>query len=140
MLIVGAAGRDFHSFGVAFRDKPAYEVVAYTAAQIPSIEGRTYPAELAGKLCPEGVPIYPENQLDALIEDLVVDQVVFAYSDVPHEYVMDPASRVVAAKRFGAAEIVDPRPTRWVPSRRPLAKYPDTGPVLPAMGYGSERV
>ena len=97
LLIMGAAGRDFHNFNVAFRDNPAYQVVAYTAAQIPNIEGRTYPPELAGKLYPEGIPIYAEGQLDVLIRDLAVDQVIFAYSDVPHEYVMHKASEVVAA-------------------------------------------
>jgi len=97
LLIMGAAGRDFHNFNVAFRDNPAYQVVAYTAAQIPNIEGRIYPPELAGKLYPEGIPIYAEDQLDVLIRDLAVDQVIFAYSDVPHEYVMHKASEVVAA-------------------------------------------
>jgi predicted GTPase len=97
LLIMGAAGRDFHNFNVAFRNDPAYEVVAYTAAQIPNIEGRTYPSELAGKLYPEGIPIYAERQLDVLIRDLAVDQVIFAYSDVSHEHVMHKASEVVAA-------------------------------------------
>jgi len=94
---MGAAGRDFHNFNVCFRDNPAYEVVAFTATQIPNIEGRTYPLELAGKLYPAGIPIYPESELDALIHGLDVDQVVFAYSDVPHEYVMHKASQVLAA-------------------------------------------
>jgi len=97
VLIMGAAGRDFHNFNVYFRDNPAYEVVAYTATQIPNIEGRTYPPELAGNLYPAGIPIFPESQLDALIQELDVDQVVFAYSDVPHEYVMHKASQVLAA-------------------------------------------
>ena len=96
ILIMGAAGRDFHNFNVCFRDNPAYEVVAYTATQIPNIEGRTYPPELAGKLYSEGIPIYPETELTALIRNLGVDQVVFAYSDVPHEYVMHKASQVLA--------------------------------------------
>jgi predicted GTPase len=96
-LIMGAAGRDFHNFNVYFRDNPAYQVVAFTATQIPDIEGRTYPAELAGSLYPAGIPIYAENDLVALIREQQVDQVVFAYSDVPHEYVMHHASTVLAA-------------------------------------------
>ena len=96
-LIMGAAGRDFHNFNVYFRDNPAYEVVAYTATQIPNIEGRTYPPELAGELYPAGIPIYPESELNTLIRELNVDQVIFAYSDVPHEYVMHKASQVLAA-------------------------------------------
>jgi len=96
-LIMGAAGRDFHNFNVFFRDNPDYEVVAFTATQIPNIEGRKYPAELAGKLYPNGIAIYPESDLLKLIDELRVDQVVFAYSDVPHEYVMHKASTVLAA-------------------------------------------
>ncbi|MEW6092661.1 MAG: GTPase, partial [Chloroflexota bacterium] len=96
-LIMGAAGRDFHNFNVAFRDNPDYEVVAFTATQIPDIEGRTYPAQLAGKNYPQGIPIHAEADLLKLIQDLKVDQVVFAYSDVPHEYVMHKASMVLAA-------------------------------------------
>ena len=95
-LIMGAAGRDFHNFNVYFRDNDAYEVVAFTATQIPNIEGRVYPASLAGKLYPEGVPIYPEEKLEDLIREHQIDQVVFAYSDVSHEYVMHLASRVIA--------------------------------------------
>ncbi len=97
VLIMGAAGRDFHNFNVYFRENPAYEVVAYTATQIPNIEGRTYPPELSGSLYPAGVPIHPESELSNLITDLAVDQVVFAYSDVSHEYVMHKASQVLAA-------------------------------------------
>lgn len=97
VLIMGAAGRDFHNFNVCFRNNPLYEVVAFTATQIPNIEGRTYPPELAGKLYPAGIPIYPEEELDTLIRTLDIDQVVFAYSDVPHEYVMHRASQVLAA-------------------------------------------
>ncbi len=96
-LIMGAAGRDFHNFNVFFRDNPDYEVVAFTATQIPNIEGRTYPPELAGKQYPQGIPIYPESELSRLIKELKVDQVVFAYSDVSHEYVMHKASEVIAA-------------------------------------------
>ncbi len=96
-LIMGAAGRDFHNFNVFFRDNPDYEVAAFTAAQIPDIEGRTYPQELAGALYPAGVPIYSESDLEKLIVDKNIDQVIFAYSDVPHEYVMHKASQVLAA-------------------------------------------
>jgi predicted GTPase len=96
-LIMGAAGRDFHNFNVYFRDNPDYEVVAFTATQIPDIEGRTYPAELAGSRYPSGIPIHPESDLVRLIREKEVDQVVFAYSDVPHEYVMHHASTVIAA-------------------------------------------
>ena len=96
-LIMGAAGRDFHNFNVFYRDNKDYTVVAFTATQIPNIEGRKYPAALAGSLYPEGIPIFPESELVSLIKDLKVDQVVFAYSDVPHEVVMHKASIVLAA-------------------------------------------
>jgi len=96
-LIMGAAGRDFHNFNVFFRDNLDYEVVAFTATQIPDIEGRTYPAELAGKLYPKGIPIFAETDLLKLIREKNVDQVIFAYSDVPHEVVMHKASAVLAA-------------------------------------------
>lgn len=96
-IIMGAAGRDFHNFNVFFRDNPDYRVVAFTATQIPNIEGRKYPAELAGSLYPEGIPIYPESDLVQLIQDQKADQVVFAYSDVSHEAVMHKASTVLAA-------------------------------------------
>jgi len=97
IIIMGAAGRDFHNFNVYFRDNPDYQVVAFTATQIPNIEGRKYPPGLAGNLYPEGIPIYSEAELDALIRRYQVDQIVFAYSDVPHEYVMHKASQVLAA-------------------------------------------
>ncbi len=97
VIIMGAAGRDFHNFNVYFRDNPGYEVVAFTATQIPNIEGRTYPAELAGAAYPKGIPIHPEADLNDLIAEHKVDQVVFAYSDVSHEYVMHTASQVLAA-------------------------------------------
>ncbi len=96
-IIMGAAGRDFHNFNVFFRDNADYQVVAFTATQIPNIEGRRYPAELSGSLYPQGIPIYPESELERLVKDLAVDQVVFAYSDVPHAYVMHKASLVMAA-------------------------------------------
>jgi predicted GTPase len=94
---MGAAGRDFHNFNVFFRDQERYRIVAFTATQIPNIEGRLYPPELAGPLYPEGIPIYPEEQLERLIAEESIDQVVFAYSDVSHEYVMHKASQVLAA-------------------------------------------
>ena len=97
ILIMGAAGRDFHNFNTYFRDNDEYEVVAFTATQIPDIEGRTYPPELAGSLYPKGIPIFPEEELIDLIEKHQVDQVVFAYSDVPHKVVMHKASAVLAA-------------------------------------------
>lgn len=96
-IIMGAAGRDFHNFNVFFRDNSDYQVVAFTATQIPNIEGRRYPADLAGSLYPQGIPIYPESELSDLIRTLKADQVVFAYSDVSHEYVMHKASEVLAA-------------------------------------------
>ena len=96
-LIMGAAGRDFHNFNVYFRDNKDYEVVAFTATQIPDIDGRTYPKELAGKLYPKGIPIVAEDDLPKIIKDYKVDQVIFAYSDVPHEVVMHKASAVLAA-------------------------------------------
>jgi predicted GTPase len=97
VLIMGAAGRDFHNFNVVFRDQPEYRVVAFTAAQIPNIAGRRYPPELAGSLYPQGIPIHPEDALESLIETYKVDQVIFAYSDISHEDVMHQASRVLAA-------------------------------------------
>lgn len=96
-IIMGAAGRDFHNFNVFFRDNKDYEVVAFTATQIPNIEGRKYPTELAGSLYPEGIPIYPESDLIELIRKHDIDQVIFAYSDVSHEYIMHKASQVLAA-------------------------------------------
>lgn len=97
VIIMGAAGRDFHNFNLRFRDNDEFEVVAFTATQIPDIEGRTYPAELAGSLYPQGIPIHPEEALAELIHQHQVDSVVFAYSDVPHEYVMHKAALANAA-------------------------------------------
>jgi predicted GTPase len=95
-IIMGAAGRDFHNFNTCYRGNKDYEVVAFTATQIPDIEGRTYPRELAGDLYPKGIPIYGEEELPRLIKDLKVDEVVFSYSDIPHEVVMHKASQVLA--------------------------------------------
>lgn len=97
VIIMGAAGRDFHNFNVYYRDKEEYEVVAFTATQIPNIDGRIYPPELAGKLYPEGIKIYHEDELTDLIKKYKVDEVVFAYSDVPFEHVMTKASEANAA-------------------------------------------
>ncbi len=96
-IIMGAAGRDFHNFNTFFRGNKDYEVVAFTATQIPDIEGRVFPKELAGDLYPKGIPIFAEEELSDLIKKHGVQQVVFAYSDVPHEYVMHRASLVNAA-------------------------------------------
>lgn len=97
IVIMGAAGRDFHDFNVCFRNDANYEVVAFTAAQIPNIADRLYPAVLAGHLYPAGIPIYPETELEFVLRNQRIDQVVFAYSDVSHEYVMHRASVVLAA-------------------------------------------
>lgn len=108
VLIMGAAGRDFHNFNVCFRDNEDYNVVAFTATQIPNIDGRSYPAELAGKLYPNGIKIYDEKELENLIKEFNVDEVVFSYSDVPFNYVMTKASVVNAAgasfRLLGGAE------------------------------------
>jgi predicted GTPase len=96
ILIMGAAGRDFHNFNTYFRTNEMYEVVAFTATQIPDIVDRKYPSELSGALYPDGIPIHDESELTKLIEDLEVDEVVFSYSDVSHEYVMHKASLVNA--------------------------------------------
>jgi len=97
MIIMGAAGRDFHNFNICFRDQTEYRVVAFTAAQIPNIEGRCYPAELAGKLYPEGIPIYPETELVSLIRSESVDLVVFSYSDVSYIDLMHHEAEVSGA-------------------------------------------
>jgi predicted GTPase len=96
VLIMGAAGRDFHNFNTVFRNNKKYDVVAFTATQIPNIDGRKYPAQLAGTLYPKGIPIYSEAELPRLIRELRVDEVVFSYSDVSYQYVMDKASLVMA--------------------------------------------
>jgi predicted GTPase len=112
IVIAGAAGRDFHNFNVAYRNRADVEVVAFTATQIPNIDGRLYPPELAGPLYPAGIPIATEDQLDALIQTHDVDVVVFAYSDVTHEHVMHVASRALAE---GASfELLSPRETMLV--------------------------
>ena len=97
ILILGAAGRDFHNFNVVFRNNPNFQVVAFTATQIPDIADRRYPAQLAGSMYPEGIPIYEEKEMEALIHDQQIDAVVFSYSDLSHHTVMHLASRAVAA-------------------------------------------
>ena len=97
ILIMGAAGRDFHNYNMLYRDNDNYEVVAFTATQIPNIDGRKYPAELAGSLYPQGIPIYPETELTALITKFSVEEVIFSYSDVPYDYVMNKSAAVNAA-------------------------------------------
>ena len=96
-IIVGAAGRDFHNFNTVYRDNPLYNVVAFTAAQIPDIAGRKYPSALAGKLYPKGIPIHEEKDIEALIKKFDAEEVVFAYSDVSYDHVMSLGSRVTAA-------------------------------------------
>ena len=119
VLIAGAAGRDFHNFNVVYRDRPEYEVVAFTATQIPNIDGRVYPGELAGSLYPEGIPILPESALEQLVRELRVDELVFAYSDVTHEHVMHVGSRALAA---GASyRLIAPRETMLTSSRPAVA-------------------
>ncbi len=117
MLIAGAAGRDFHNFNVVYRGRPEYEVVAFTATQIPNIDGRRYPAELAGSLYPEGIPILPESALEELVREHEIDSVVFAYSDVTHEHVMHIGSRALAS---GASyHLLSPHDT-MLTSRKPV--------------------
>ena len=97
VLIAGAAGRDFHNFNLVYRGRPEYEVVGFTATQIPNIDGRVYPAELAGEGYPDGIPIVPESDLERVVREREVDEVVFAYSDVTHQHVMHIGSRALAA-------------------------------------------
>ena len=117
LIIAGAAGRDFHDFNTAIRHNEQYRVVCFTATQIPNIEGRQYPPALSGPLYPNGIPIYPEAQLEELIRERRIDEVLFSYSDVPHEYVMHLASRVLAA---GAGfRLLNPRLT-MLKSSKPI--------------------
>ncbi len=117
VIIAGAAGRDFHDFNTCFRNNADIRVVAFTATQIPNIDGRRYPAELSGELYPEGIPIHAESELETLIAEHQVDDVVFSYSDVSHEYVMHLASRVLAA---GAGfRFLNPKQT-MIKSSKPL--------------------
>src|SRR5438093_2255589 len=119
VLIAGAAGRDFHNFNLVYRDSPVHEVVAFTATQIPNIDGRRYPAELAGSFYPDGIPILPESALEQLVREHEIDEVVFAYSDVTHEHVMHIGSRALAA---GASfELLAPRQTMLASSKPTVA-------------------
>ena len=118
-MIVGAAGRDFHNFNLVYRDRGDYEVVAFTATQIPNIDGRTYPAALAGELYPAGIPIVDEGELEAVIAEHEADEVVFAYSDVTHEHAMHLGSRALAA---GASyRLLSPRETMLTSSKPVVA-------------------
>ncbi len=96
IVIAGAAGRDFHDFNAVYRENEDFDVVAFTATQIPNIEGRLYPPELAGELYPDGIPIYPESELEKIIRSEEIDQIVFSYSDVSHEHVMHLASKTLS--------------------------------------------
>jgi predicted GTPase len=117
VVIMGAAGRDFHNFNVFFRDRDQYEIAAFTATQIPHITGRMYPPSLAGSLYPEGIPILSETDLEKIIERDRIDLVVFAYSDIPHIEVMHKASRVIAAG--GDFMLLGARST-WIESSKPV--------------------
>jgi predicted GTPase len=119
VLIAGAAGRDFHNFNLVYRGRPEFEVVAFTATQIPNIEGRVYPGPLAGELYPDGIPIHPEDKLEDLVGIHAIDEVVFAYSDVTHEHVMHIGSRALAA---GAAfRLLSPHETTLTSSKPVVA-------------------
>lgn len=117
VIIMGAAGRDFHNFNTVFRDNPDDNVVAFTATQIPDIEGRRYPPSLAGDLYPQGIPIVHEDELPRLIKEENVDEVVFSYSDVTHEHVMHKASIVVA---LGADFVLLGNDPTMIKSRKPV--------------------
>ena len=97
IIIIGAAGRDFHNFNVLYRDNSNYYVAAFTAAQIPDIADRKYPASLAGSLYPQGIPVYAQDDLEKLIKELDADECVFSYSDVPYNFVMSLSAKVNAA-------------------------------------------
>lgn len=116
-LILGAAGRDFHNFNTFFRGNDDYQVVAFTATQIPDIDGRRYPAELAGAAYPEGIPIFAESEMESLIAEHDVDVVVFSYSDVTHEHVMHMGSRAMAA---GASYLLLGAQQTMVASSKPV--------------------
>ena len=108
VIIIGAAGRDFHNFNCVFRDDAAVTVAAFTATQIPDIAGRRYPPDLAGKLYPEGIPIIAESGLEELFSQQKIDEAVFSYSDVSHQHVMEQASRVIAlgAESYTALQVM----------------------------------
>ena len=108
-VIMGAAGRDFHNFNTVYRDNELYDVVAFTATQIPNIAGRKYPPELAGPFYPAGIPIVPEEDLEKIVADRKVDRVIFAYSDVSHAHVMHLASRALVRRAGFHREGFSPR-------------------------------
>jgi len=117
IIIMGAAGRDFHNFNVYYKNNKQYEIVAFTATQIPDISGRKYPLELSGTLYPDGIPIYHEDELTNLIKKFDIDEVVFAYSDLPYSYVMQKSAIVNAA---GADfKLLGPKNT-MIKSKKPL--------------------
>jgi len=117
VIIMGAAGRDFHNFNTLYRDNDQVEIVAFTATQIPDIDGRKYPAVLAGKLYPKGIPIEDESKLYDLIKKHGVEEVIFSYSDVPYQYVMDKAAHVMAA---GARFAVEGTQPTQIKSKKPV--------------------
>lgn len=117
VIIMGAAGRDFHNFNVYFKDNESYEVVAFTATQIPDIHNRIYPPELSGKLYPKGIPIYPEEQIAKLIKENSVDTVIFAYSDIPNSYVMQKSALINAA---GADFVLMGTKNTMIKSKKPV--------------------
>lgn len=117
VIICGAAGRDFHNFNVLFRNDPDYEIVGFTATQIPDIEGRVYPADLAGARYPDGIPIYPESELARLVRDLRADEVLFSYSDVPFRHVMHIGSIAMTA---GANFTLASPTATMIPSNKPV--------------------
>jgi len=117
IVIMGAAGRDFHNFNTLYRNNDVVEVVAFTATQIPDIEGRTYPAALAGKLYPKGIPIYDEKDLSNLIIEQSIDEVIFSYSDVPYQYIMEKAAYVMKA---GARFAVEGSTPTMIKSSKPV--------------------
>jgi predicted GTPase len=117
VLIMGAAGRDFHNFNVYFRGNADYEVVAFTATQIPHITGRVYPQSLAGDLYPNGIPIFSEDELESVVDRHGIDMVVFSYSDIPHVDVMHKASRAISA---GADFLLLGARSTWIESKKPL--------------------
>ena len=119
VLIMGAAGRDFHNFNTFYRDNEKYEVVAFTATQIPNILDRKYPAGLAGDLYPEGIPIYDEKDLETLIHELKADDVIFSYSDVSYDYIMHKSAVVNTA---GANFVLLGRNDTSIKSEKPLIR------------------
>src|SRR3954463_320488 len=119
VVIAGAAGRDFHNFNLVYRGRDEYEVVAFTATQIPNIDGRVYPAALAGELYPEGIPIVAEDELEEVVARHDAEEVVFSYSDVTHEHVMHIGSRALAA---GASyRLLSPREKKLTSSKPGVA-------------------